>query len=89
MDDVKGRPTLVSDNAYFDTLMMHKLFNESTNPSQFDDVFHYCLWDINMLCRSAGIKKTVDHNHDALSDASNMYQRTLRALQKINYFEKK
>jgi hypothetical protein len=78
------KPTLVSDNAYFDTLMMHKLFNVSND--DFYDYFHYTTWDINMLYTSLGIKKASEHTHDALSDAANMYHRTLRALEKINYF---
>jgi len=82
----KNLPTLVSDNAYFDTLMMHKLFNESGNPHEFYKIFHYTTWDINILYKAAGVKKVIEHNHDALGDASNMWHRTLRSLQKINYF---
>jgi len=79
------KPTLVSDNAYFDTLMMHKLYN--VTDKDFYDVFHYTTWDINMLYTSLGIKKASEHTHDALADAANMYHRTLRALEKIKYFD--
>jgi len=85
--DSEKLPTLVSDNAYFDTLMMHKLFNESGSPYEFYKTFHYTTWDINMLYKAAGIKKASEYNHDALGDAANMWHRTLRSLQKINYFE--
>jgi len=79
-------PTLVSDNAYFDTLMMHKLFNVSGDPQDFYNVFHYTTWDINILYKSANVEKISEHSHDALGDAANMWHRTLRSLQKINYF---
>jgi hypothetical protein len=85
--DCNNKPTLVSDNAYYDTLMMHKIVN-CICPSDFYDIFHYTTWDINILYKAAGIEKVSEHNHDALGDAANMWHRTLRSLQKINYFEK-
>ena len=79
-------PTLVSDNAYFDTLMMHKLFNNTNSASDFYKTFHYTTWDINMLYKAANTKRVAEHTHDALGDAANMWHRTLRSLEKINYF---
>jgi|SRR6056297_332625 len=84
--DSKKKPTLVSDNAYFDTLMMHRIFNDADLAKEFYNTFHYTTWDINILYKAAGVEKATDHNHDALGDAANMWHRTLRSLQKINYF---
>jgi len=76
----KSNPILISDNAYFDTFMMHKLFRNNSFP------FHYTTWDINLLQISTNTKKVCKHDHTALGDSMNMYHRTLRALEKINYF---
>jgi len=75
------KPTLVSDNAYFDTFMMHRLYNRHG-----DFPFHYTTWDINILYVPLGVKKPRTHTHSALEDALNMHHRTIRALEKINYF---
>ena len=85
--DNNNRPTLVSDNAYFDTLMLHKLFNESSQANKFLELFHYTSWDINILYKAAGVEKASEHNHNALGDAANMWHRTLRSLEKIKYFD--
>jgi len=77
----KMKPTLVSDNAYFDTFMMHQLYDQ---PNDFP--FHYTTWDINILCVPLGIKKAKAHTHSALEDAISMHHRTVRALEKIGYF---
>jgi len=77
--------TIVSDNAYFETYCMHKLFNHSDYV--FWDYFHYTSWDINLLLKVLGIERIEAHNHRALDDAASMYHQTLRALQKINYFD--
>lgn len=76
------KPTLISDNAYFDTFMMYKLFAEH---NVFP--FHYTTWDTNTLVKAAGVRKAKEHPHNALDDAMNMYHRTLRSLEKINYFD--
>ncbi len=81
----KMKPTLVSDNAYFDTVFMKKLFEYSDY--NFNDYFHYTTWDINMLYVPTNTKKAKSHTHRALDDAANMYHRTLRALEKIKYFD--
>lgn len=81
----KDKFTLVSDNAYFDTFMMHQLFNQADE--DFGTFFHYTTWDINILCKATNTKKSKQHDHSALGDASNMHQRTLRCLEKINYFD--
>src|SRR6056297_1558717 len=56
-DTKKQKTTLVSDNAYFDTLMMHKVFNNALCAHEFYNTFHYTTWDINMLYTAAGVKK--------------------------------
>lgn len=83
-NNLKMKPTLVSDNAYFDTLMLNHLFN--FEDKRITDYFHYTTWDINMLYKAAGVEKVIEHKHTAMSDVCNMYHRTLRALEKIRYF---
>ena len=75
--------TIVSDNAYFETFFLHKIFNYS----YLKFPFHYTSWDINLLLKVAGTNKIKNHKHRALDDAANMYHRTLRSLEKLNYFE--
>lgn len=77
--------TIVSDNAYFETYCMHKLFNHSDY--FFGDYFHYTSWDINLLLKTVGVERLEDHSHRAFDDAASMYHQTLRALQKLDYFK--
>lgn len=81
----KKKVTIVSDNAYFETYCMAKLFKQSEY--DFRRFFHYTSWDINLLLKAVGIERIEEHNHRALDDAASMYHQTLRALQKINYFD--
>ncbi|MFW6247285.1 MAG: hypothetical protein ACOC22_03900, partial [bacterium] len=77
------RPTIISDNAYFETYNLHKIYNHSKKKFPF----HYTSWDINILCKSTNVEKTKEHSHRALDDAADMYTRVVRSLEKIGYFD--
>lgn len=77
------KPTIISDNAYFETFLFYKLFNNS----KISFPFHYTSWDINLLVKAADIKNVKEKSHSAIDDVSNMYIKTIRALEKIGYFD--
>jgi len=73
---------IISDNAQFEYWFMMRIFDDA----QVEFPFHYCAWDTSMLLELSEIESSKDYNHRSLNDVGKLYQRLLRARERLNLF---
>lgn len=73
---------LLSDNSYFETRFMKRLFETAGLKWNF----HYCTWDSSLLLECSSIGDPVPE-HRALRDSSLLQRNIIRALQHIGTYK--